>query len=146
MMKFRHTPQTLEFVKMVPLFSGLTQRQLNAIAKVANEVVVVEGQVLTRQGAPGDELIVILDGAARIEANGKEVARKRSGDVIGEMALLDGRPRSATVVAATSMTLLVIERRAFDKLLDTIPGLARKLLTELSSRLRDADEALSAQP
>jgi CRP/FNR family cyclic AMP-dependent transcriptional regulator len=61
------------------------------------------------------------------------------------MGLIDGRPRSATVTAEPSMTLLVIERRAFNKLLDDIPGLARKLLVELSSRLREADEALAGQ-
>jgi len=145
MMRFRHSPQTLELLRLVPLFSGLSQRHLNAIAKVTDEVVVVAGKVLTRQGETGLELILIVDGTARVEASGKEIARRGSGGVIGEMALLDGRPRSATVIAATSMTLLVIERKAFDRLLETVPGLARKLLIELSSRLREADEALSSQ-
>ena len=144
-MRFSQTPQTVALLKLIPLFGGLSDRQLKAIAKKAHEVIVVQGQILTRQGEPGDELILIADGTASVKVNGKEVARKGSGDVIGEMCLIDGRPRSATVTAETSMTLLVINRRAFNKLLDDIPGLARKLLVELSSRLRDADDALAAQ-
>jgi CRP/FNR family transcriptional regulator, cyclic AMP receptor protein len=144
-MRFTQTPQTLELLSLIPLFNGMSQRHLKAVAKAAQEVIVVQGQLLTRQGEPGDELILIADGTASVKVNGMEVARKRSGDVIGEMCLIDGRPRSATVTAETSMTLLVINRRAFNKLLDDIPGLARKLLVELSSRLRDADDALAAQ-
>jgi len=145
MMRFTRTPQTLALLKLIPLFSGLSERHLKAIARAANEVIVVQGKVLTRQGETGDELILIADGTASVKANGKELARRGSGDVIGEMGLIDGRPRSATVTAETSMTLLVIERRAFNKLLDEIPGLARKLLVELSSRLREADEALAGR-
>jgi len=127
----------------VPLFSQLSQRQLNAVAKHADGVQLRKGAVLAKQGAQGLEAIIIVDGRARVEADGKAIAELGAGDVVGEMSVLDGKPRSATVIAETPVNLLVLHRRHFMSLLETVPGLPRKLLVTLCERVRQADQALT---
>jgi CRP/FNR family transcriptional regulator/CRP/FNR family cyclic AMP-dependent transcriptional regulator len=78
-----------------------------------------------------------------VESGGKAIAQLKAGDFIGELSLIDGRPRSATVIAETPMTLLVIRRRDFRSLRDSVPGLQEKLLVTLCERLRQADQALT---
>jgi CRP-like cAMP-binding protein len=127
----------------VPLFSRLSQRHLNAIAKHADAVQLREGAVLAKQGAQGLEAIIIVDGRARVEVDGKAIAELGPGDVVGEMSVIDGKPRSATVIAETPMSLLVLHRRDFVSLLETVPGLQWKLLVTLCERVRLADQALT---
>ena len=127
----------------VPLFSRLSQRHLNAVAKHVDGVHVREGTVLAKQGAQGLEAIIIIDGRARVEVDGKAIAELSPGDVVGEMSVIDGKPRSATVIAQTPMNLLVLHRRDFMFLLESVPGLQRKLLVTLCERLRQADQALT---
>ena len=98
---------------------------------------------MAKQGAQGLEAIIIVDGRARVEADGKAIAELGAGDVVGEMSVIDGKPRSATVIAQTPVTLLVLHRRDFVSLLETVPGLQRKLLVTLCERVRQADRALT---
>jgi CRP-like cAMP-binding protein len=95
------------------------------------------------QGQPGREAFVIVDGRATVKVGDIEVATVGPGDHVGELALLDGGPRTATVTAATDMTVLVISQRAFFALLDDVPGLARKILGSLASMVRELDEQLA---
>ncbi len=103
------------------------------------------GRVLVAQGGLGREFVLILEGSARVERDGKAIARLGRGDFFGEMSLIDRRTRSATVTAETPVVLLVVETRYFGSLLDTVPGLQRSILLTLCERLRAADEALAAR-
>ncbi|MEI6453304.1 MAG: cyclic nucleotide-binding domain-containing protein [Actinomycetes bacterium] len=121
------------------LFSGCSERELRRIAKAFDEVDVPVGRVLCEAGTVGREFFIILSGMASVQRNGKKVANLVAGDYFGELALLDRRPRSATVVSASVMDLLVLDQRRFNGLLDAIPALSRKLLAATATRLRQAD-------
>jgi CRP/FNR family cyclic AMP-dependent transcriptional regulator len=135
--------EKVKLLGKIPLFSRLSQRQLSAVAKYADEVQLRKGAVLAKQGAQGLEAIIIVDGRARVETDGRELAELGAGDVVGEMSVIDGKPRSATVIAETPMNLLLLHRRDFVSLLETVPGLQRKLLVTLCERVRQADQALT---
>jgi CRP/FNR family cyclic AMP-dependent transcriptional regulator len=133
----------VDLLRKIPLFGRLSQRQLSAVAKHADEVQLRKGTVLAKQGAQGLEAIIIVDGRARVETDGRALAELGPGDVVGEMSVIDGKPRSATVIAETPMNLLILHRRDFVSLLETVPGLQRKLLVTLCERVRQADQALT---
>jgi len=95
--------------------------------------------VLAEQGQPGREFFVVVDGSATATRNGVELARLGSGSFFGELALLDGGNRTATVVAETDMHLLLLTRSEFKELHATAPSVAYKMLAELGVRLRRAD-------
>ena len=100
--------------------------------------------MLTRVGEPGEEFFFILDGAAMVDVTRRKRIRLGPGEFFGEMSLLDGEPRSATVRAETDMRLLVILRRNFQSLLTEVPELTRSILVVLSRRLREIERALNA--
>lgn len=133
----------MDLLRNVPLFRSLNQRQLNAVVKYTDAHRARQGAVLTRKGQHGLEAFVIVDGKARVEVSGKKIAELGPGDFIGELSLIDGKPRTATVVAQTPMTLMVVRRRDFKFLRDSVPGLQEKLLLTLCERLRQADQALT---
>lgn len=143
-MLLKRRSEKIDLLRNVPLFGGLSQRHLSEIARHADEVSVDQGKVLARQGAIGREFLVIVDGSARVEQNGRLIAQLATGNFFGEMSLIDGRPRTATVIAETPMVLLCIHVRSFGHLLESVPGLQRKLLLTLCERLRDADAAIAA--
>lgn len=143
-MPFRRQSDKVDMLKNVPLFNALSRRDLQFVARAADEVGVAQGKVLTRQGGLGREFLLILDGGARVERDGKLIARLGPGDFFGEMSLIDGKPRSATVIAESPTALLVVHARSFGALLDAVPGLQRKILSGLSERLRAADAALAS--
>jgi CRP/FNR family transcriptional regulator, cyclic AMP receptor protein len=130
----------IERLKEVPLFEACSQRQLRRLAKIARVFDVAADTVLTRAGEPGDEFFLIIDGTARVEVSAEKQVPLHPGEFFGEMSLLDGGPRSATVVADTPVRLLVISRRHFSVLLRDVPGLIQVLLVTLSKRVRQAEE------
>jgi len=142
MFRYRRSDK-VDLLRKIPLFGRLSQRQLNAVAKHIDEVQLRKGAVLAKQGAQGMEAIIIVDGRARVETDGTMLAELGAGDVVGEMSVIDGKPRSATVIAETPVNLLVLHRRDFVSLLETVPGLQRKLLVTLCERVRQADQALT---
>ena len=144
-MLLRRKSQKVEVLKRVPLFRDLSNRDLDLIARAVDEMRVLPGRVLARQGGLGREVFVILEGRARVERDGRPVARLKPGDTFGEMSLIDGQPRSASVIADGDMTVLVVDSRSFIALLDDVPKLARKLLASLSERLRTADIQLASR-
>ncbi|MEZ5341531.1 MAG: cyclic nucleotide-binding domain-containing protein [Acidimicrobiales bacterium] len=95
------------------------------------------GTTLMREGENPSSFIVIVSGSAEVSRNGEVVATLTDGAMVGEMAILMDRPRSATVTTITDCEILVGERRAFDGLLDDVPGLARKVLRSLALRVAD---------
>lgn len=132
----------LSHLANIRLFNSCSQRELAKIARATDEVTVPAGKLLMEQGQSGREAFVIVSGRASVVINGITVAELDAGQHVGELALLDGGPRTATVTALTDMELLVISQRAFFALLDEVPGLARKILTSLACMVRDLDERL----
>ncbi len=128
----------------VPLFRDLSRKQLEQIARLADELDVNAGKRLVTAGETGLELFIIVEGYAAIKAGRGRTARLGLGEFFGEMSLVDGGPRSASVEAATDMRLLVVGRREFWQLLNAAPSLAQKIMGTLSRRVRDAEAAVSA--
>lgn len=132
----------IDHLEDVPIFQTCTRRQLLAVARISDVVEVPAGKTLARDAEVGNEFYLILQGTARVEvAGGRRVRRLGPGDFFGEMSLIDGKPRSATVVAETPMQLLVIHRRAFWRLLTEIPHLNYKIMVTLSERVREAEKS-----
>jgi CRP/FNR family transcriptional regulator/CRP/FNR family cyclic AMP-dependent transcriptional regulator len=126
----------------VSLFQGCSRRQLRHIARIAETFDAPAGMPLARVGEAGNQFFLILDGTARVEVSPEKQTKLHPGDYFGEMSLLDGEPRSATVVAETPMRVLVISRRNFNTLLGEVPGLIQNILVTLSKRVRRAEAAL----
>jgi CRP/FNR family transcriptional regulator, cyclic AMP receptor protein len=133
----------VDLLEAVPLFRECSKRQLRSIAGICETYDVPADAVLTRVGEPGEEFFLIIDGTVRVDVSPRRQVRLGAGEYFGEMSLLDGEPRSASVVAESPLRLLVIRRRNFQKLLDDTPGIARGLLVTLSRRVREAERALS---
>ena len=130
----------IERLKEVSLFEECSQRQLRSVARIARVFDVAAGTVLTRAGEPGNEFFLIIDGTARADVSTARHVLLHPGEFFGEMSLLDGGPRSATVVADTAVRLLVISRRHFSALLRDVPGLTQTILVTLSRRVRQSEE------
>ncbi|MBV9282092.1 MAG: cyclic nucleotide-binding domain-containing protein [Chloroflexi bacterium] len=136
-MWFKRRSDKVEVLQKVPLFQNLSKRDLDQVAKIADEVQSQPGEVLMRQGEPGREFILVADGGVRIERNGEVVEHRGPGEFLGELALLDGKARTATVITEKPSTLLVIHWGRFWPLLETVPGVQRKLLIGLAGRMRE---------
>ena len=128
----------VETLATVPLFSACSKKELQMVAKSADHVTVPAGKVVVSEGAAGSEFYVILDGRARVERHGREVATLGPGAFFGDLALLDRAPRNASVIADSELELAKLGQRAFDGLLDH-PGFSKKLLAGLARRLREQD-------
>ncbi len=126
----------------IPLFSACSGKDLQRLARAADELAVTAGSELTTQGGVGREAFVILDGTAEVTKDGVVAAQLGPGDHFGELALLDGGPRTATVTATSDMTLLVMSKPAFNAVLDEIPTLAHKLLIATARRLRESEQSI----
>lgn len=126
------------------LFSTCSARELRTVRRALEEVTVAQGRVLTEEGTIGREFFFIVEGQASVRRGTRKIATLGPGDYFGELALLDRKPRSATVIADTEMRLLVLGQRQFNGLLDAVPALGRKLLAAMAGRLRDADSKVAA--
>ena len=122
----------------VPLFSACSRKELQMVAKSADRVTIPAGKVIVNQGAAGSEFYVILDGQARVERHGRQVAVLGPGGFFGDLALLDRAPRNASVIADSELEVAKLGQRVFDSLLDH-PGFSKKLLAGLARRLREQD-------
>jgi cAMP-dependent protein kinase regulator len=127
-----------ELLTDVGLFSRCTTRQRRTIARHAQIASLPAGETLIAEGEPGDALFVILDGRAIISRDSVELNRVGPGAYFGELAILDGEPRSATVVAETDVKVAVIGIRMFRTLLREFSDLAEQLLIALAVELREA--------
>jgi CRP/FNR family transcriptional regulator, cyclic AMP receptor protein len=135
--------QKLELLKHVPLFKDLSGHDLEQVGQLAEEVDVPAGQVLTREGAPGSEFFVIVDGTVRIEVGGEQIRTMEAGDFLGEIALVDDGPRTATATTVGPAKLLVLGRREFRSLMDSYPSIEHSVLHCLVERLRHVDHAFT---
>ena len=122
-------------LRSAPLFEGLSSKELQELAKVADELDVDAGKVLTRQGETGHEFFVITDGEVEIERSGKTLGTRGAGDFIGEIAILEDVPRTATVTAKTPVKFFVLTAQSFRSVVDQYPEVERKVLRTLARRL-----------
>jgi CRP-like cAMP-binding protein len=123
-------------LKDVAFFEGFTDDELRRVADLAEQVDAEEGAELTDQGRPGQEAYVILSGTCGIYIGGVQVNTVAAGDIVGEMALIDHRPRTATVKALSPLTLLAFDAAKFRRLLDEMPKAQVRVMERLVERLR----------
>jgi len=125
-----------ELLKQVPLFAGLSARHLRKLASVCEVVRFPPNRTVVRQDARGDSFFVIAEGTAAVKKGTRTIGKLGPGDFFGEMALLDGQPRSASVVATAPLVTVRLMRKDFSKALDDNPDIARGIMAELAARVR----------
>lgn len=134
------TRPTAELLSRVPLFEGLSKSHLARLASLAEDSSYNAGRVIVRRGDPGKAFYVIVDGQAKVVKGKITSARAEAilgpGEFFGELALLDGEPRAASVVAATALETIRIERAAFRTMLREEPDIAIRLLEGMARRTR----------
>ena len=130
-----------EPLRSIPLFAATSDRSIEVIASIVEEASFAPGEVLVRQGDPGDSLIVIRSGAATVEQDGRMIRSLGAGDFLGEIALVDGGVRTATVTATEPIEALTIGREGFTRLMEEFPVIRYDLVTALTRRLRDRGSA-----
>jgi CRP-like cAMP-binding protein len=138
MLAMARSDSFVDTLTTVPLFSACSKKELAMVAKSAERVSVPAGKIVVNEGAAGTEFFVIIDGQARVERHGRQVAILGPGGFFGDLALLDRAPRNASVVADSDLEVAKLGQRAFDALLDH-PGFSKKLLAGLARRLREQD-------
>jgi CRP/FNR family transcriptional regulator, cyclic AMP receptor protein len=138
------TKEVVAQLAKVPLFSDCSQRDLQTISRGVKDVAHPAGTVIAREGEPGVGLFVIAEGTADVTIGGKKKATLGAGDFFGEIALLDGGPRTATVTAASDVKLLGLTEWMFRGLMQEHPGIALKTLQAMAGRLRQATKAATA--
>jgi CRP-like cAMP-binding protein len=125
----------IELLKSVPLFSECSRKHLNEIAGIADEIDLSDGKELTKEGRPGREFFVLIEGTADVKKGSRRVNRIGPGDFFGEIALVRQTPRTATVVATSPIRALVITDRSFRTLLEHQPEIQGKVMSALAARL-----------
>jgi len=133
--------KTEDWLQKVPLFQSLSKKQLREVSSLATRLNEPAGSVLTKEGQAGYEFIVVLDGEIEIRKGDRVVASRGAGSYVGEIALLDNRPRTATVVAKTPVVIEVIGRREFLSLLATAPELSEEIMSTMAQRLSELDQS-----
>jgi CRP-like cAMP-binding protein len=128
-----------ERLRSVAFFEGFTDAELDRVAALADPVEAEADAELTDQGRPGQEAYVIIEGRAGVYVSGAQIAEVGPGELVGEMALIDHRPRTATVRALTPMKLLSFDAHQFRRLLDEMPKAQARVLENLVERLRQRD-------
>ena len=134
----------IDQIGQVPLFSDCSQRDLQTIARAIKSVSHPAGTVIAREGEPGIGLFIISSGTADVTIGGKKMTTLGPGDFFGEIALLDGGPRTATVTAKTDLELLGLTEWVFRGLMQEHPVIALKTLQQMAGRLRTATKANTA--
>jgi voltage-gated potassium channel len=131
--------QKLELLKAVPLFAELGARDLADVAKLTDEVDVRAGKVLMEEGRAGHEFFIIASGRVAVERGGQRIRDLGPGDFLGEIALVDGGPRTATATTETDTSLLVLAHREFNTLMAGYPAIRECVLRCLAKRVRAVD-------
>jgi CRP-like cAMP-binding protein len=134
----------IDLLAQVPLFSGLSRRHLKKLAEHADLVSYRPRETIVKSGQPGGTFYVILEGAAKATRGSKTLGRLEPGDFFGEISLLDGGPRTATVTAETPVKTIRVFKRSFDKVVAEEPTVAAKILGVVARRLRDAERSISS--
>ncbi len=136
--------QQVEMLRRVPLFADLSKRELDQLARTGRVVDHAEGHTVVTEGEKGVGFHLILDGEARVTKKGRTVAKLGAGQWFGEVSMIDGGPRTATVIAGTALRTFGVASWDFHPLLKSSPTITFKLLVTMCSRLRDAEKGTSA--
>ncbi len=134
----------VDLLRPVPLFSGMTDRAIGAVADLAEEVTFEAGEPLVSEGEPGDAFFVIIEGVADVTQGGTSITSLGPGSILGEISLIDGRPRTATVTCAAPIRAAVIRRPEFERLMDNHPAVRLGVLMSLTERVRRDTDAATA--
>jgi CRP-like cAMP-binding protein len=129
-------PVTVDLLRLVPLFNGMGDRSFEAMAALASETDYAAADDLVRQGEPGDAFIIIVSGRARVARDGRTLRELGPGDFLGEISLVDGSPRTATVTALDPIHALVIGRSGFLDLIERLPVFRLEVMNALTERIR----------
>jgi CRP/FNR family transcriptional regulator, cyclic AMP receptor protein len=127
----------VEALKRAPLFEGLSKKELTQLARVSEDMEIPEGTTLTKEGDIGHEFFVIVEGETQVKRRGRSLGTRGAGDFIGEIALLEQVPRTATVTAKTPLRVFVLTNKDFHHLLEENPTVERKVLRALAKRVAD---------
>jgi CRP/FNR family transcriptional regulator, cyclic AMP receptor protein len=133
LMRFGKDVKT-KLISGVPLFAQCSKGELQEIAAIADEIDIAEGKELTREGSPGREFFVIIEGTASVAQDGDQINELGPGDFFGEVALVKDTPRTATVTATSPVRALVITRQNFKRLIEQQPDIERTVLKALVDR------------
>jgi CRP/FNR family transcriptional regulator, cyclic AMP receptor protein len=135
----------IDVLARLSLFEASPRRELAKVAAISVDARRPAKTLLTREGMDGGLLFVILDGEAEVVRDGKVLGTLRQGDVVGELSLIDGHPRSASVRAVTDVHVLEIPADEFRNLVKSSAKLSINLLQALARRIRDMDERWPAE-
>jgi len=130
------SPYSFDSLRKISLFVNSSERVLKKISKITDEMILPAGSVILREGDVGHEFLMILEGTARVEKDGKVLRRLSANDFLGEVSLIDKKPRSAEIIAETDLRLLVVGSEHFDYLLEIVPGLWREIALALCRYIR----------
>ena len=137
--RVRHSRQSkTDLLKAVPLFSRCSRKELAGIARMADELSLPAGKDLTIEGRPAREFFILMDGGAVVRRKGRKIRELGPGEMVGEIALLNQGPRTATVTLTEPSRVLVLTARDFHALLRELPALAVKVLAVVGERLKDS--------
>ena len=136
--------EKVDVLSALPLFAASSRRELADVAEITVEAVHPPGTVLTREGQAGGLAFVVMEGTAEVVRDDRVLGTLAPGDMAGELSLIDGRPRSATVRTTSEVRVLEINGDDFAALLDRAPQFTRNLLRSLSLRLREMDDRWAA--
>ena len=125
----------VEALKRTPLFEGLTKKELGALASATDDLQVEPGTVLCREGRIGSEFFVIVDGDAEVTQGGRRISTLSGGDFVGEIALINHSPRTATVTATSQVHCFVLTSGEFRRALDDNRNIERKVMQALAARV-----------
>ncbi len=134
-MRVLRSNEKAKLLAAVPLFGRVSRRDLARIATLADELDLKEGKELTKEGAPGREFFVLLEGTADVRRKGRKVNTMSEGDFFGEIALITNAPRTATVAATSPVRVLVLRSGDFRELLRKTPSIQEKVLQAVADRL-----------
>ena len=135
---FRSSKTEGEELRSLALFTACTPKELATVARSSKRVSIGAGESVVSQGELSNDCYVILDGTARVEIDGAPIANLGPGESFGELSPLDNQPRSASVIATSELTALVFTANEFATLASTIPSLTKKILSEMTIRLRSS--------
>lgn len=128
--------EKLDLLKSIPLFAGFGRHELERLGMLTDQLDLPAGRVLMRQGEAGHEAFVIIRGRVAITRDGQVIAERGNGEILGEIALVDEGPRTATVTLTESSQLLVVGHRDFHTLMDEMPTVRAQVLESLARRVR----------
>lgn len=135
-----HKDAKAELIRSIPLFAECTEDELARVGSIADEIDLDAGRRLAKESAPGQEFVVVVEGTAEVRRGDEVINTIGPGDFVGEIAIVTGQPRTASVIATSTVHALVIESHAFQRLLAESPEIRAKVERAAWERLdRDAD-------